>query len=617
MDKTSTTNEETVDQTIRRLLDEQITNDHPNFNLDFDGDSDSDQEIEVRDNHRLIDGQTTGEYPGLDFNALYSPIVSHSHRDSRQTLGRLGRILRNPRSTDEDQRILFIYNSIADSPSPQSLVTGINIPVTDTFELNNVSISRPSKLEHRRGDNMEILSDIHTLMESSQKKEEKETYASVDNPYNRLYQTVYFGSVILALSRNFFSVDSLLRFLHSEEKEIIGCHGSGFISLMLAYKHLCILEKPSTHYIDGEHIVKLNPIFSLIYSLMGGDLQLEGTKGMKDPVIQYASRFFLTYMTNKKHSRITDIICDNIDTVIGMSSQEIELIIRGGDLKKMFLKRPRESVNAVESYIIADFVDCINLEALTAEVGKKILPVFIKRIRTLIFEAPLYFFSVVFENYRKFLVAFNKLKVINISKTVTDKDIILLNNTFPNILDCTFLKYSPLARAISKFNNVFAGYFLGFPIHLITPSREVIEKALTKLSEIGDLEYIKKIVEYNGIQRKTFPLSDIFQYAPVVTNTEDNLMTDVDNHFPFDIISSLDNGHLTTFTRSEWNFLLKGNKSPYTRQLLNERVQTELKIRDAIVLKFSFRNCLSIQDTYEKLLSNYYCPTDDGCTDLD
>ena len=42
MDKTSTTNEETVDQTIRRLLDEQITNDHPNFNLDFDGDSDSD-----------------------------------------------------------------------------------------------------------------------------------------------------------------------------------------------------------------------------------------------------------------------------------------------------------------------------------------------------------------------------------------------------------------------------------------------------------------------------------------------------------------------------------------------------------------------------------------------
>jgi hypothetical protein len=277
-------------------------------------------------------------------------------------------------------------------------------------------------------------------------------------------ESIYFGSVALALQTQAFDYISLMNFLVKEP-----------ISLRtkVAYKLLCDQFHPQKHYLeDGSHFLVHQPNYLMI--ALNYNLELSAPDHLQNQdngqLIDHLCEILIDARQNKKLEEETNLIAGGSGTLSYVTKH---LVI-------YFLARNF-------AYIRQFTAHDMNIRLVEADWPEKFrynerLPgLILKRINYLQEHAPLYYSRVIHKLYHEVI---NKLYKDNLFSHVSKQELSTFNKHFPNIIDPVILTYDDLCYKISLLGNDLAGYVLGFPIQNMIPTKDQIQQALQTLIKL-------------------------------------------------------------------------------------------------------------------------------------
>lgn len=408
-------------------------------------------------------------------------------------------------------------------------------------------------------------------------------------------ETVYNGSVFLALEMKCFTYNDLMKWLVDEpysEKTLI------------AYKALCFGIEPNNQYMDDDiHFIMKQKNYigiALFYGFKVYDLPYK--RNDNDPIINF--------------------VCDEIINLNSSSEmrQQLNLVVKGtgmvpyvqSNLLSCFLAR---NFNHVPNLTANDYnVDLVNSDwTAKFRYNKDLAKLVINRNLLLNKIAPNYYKYISYSYYYKVASKLYKEKLLNIDKT----DLVNFNNLFPGIIDVKILCYDDIGYKLSLLNNETAGYVLGFPIQTIIPNNKQIKEAINKLIEVGKEKYCEHIKNYVNklfIQELPFSNDEPIKYA----NTTDVMLEDINNYVPFDIVSYQIGTHIYRFTRAEFDKLLETKKNPWTNDWFPQSILTELTNRQSCANKLELPPARPLIEMLDLLEANkLYSKIDDNIENSD
>jgi hypothetical protein len=116
-------------------------------------------------------------------------------------------------------------------------------------------------------------------------------------------------------------------------------------------------------------------------------------------------------------------------------------------------------------------------------------------------------------------------------------------------------------------------YKLGFPLELGEPTDEWVINAKAKLERLGERTYYTIISENNKIK-----IAGLLN-AGITLHDEDTMTESIYHYNSFDLIPSLENGHLYVYTRPEWQWILENKICPFSRTPIPDIVIQTIQLR--------------------------------------
>ena len=155
------------------------------------------------------------------------------------------------------------------------------------------------------------------------------------------------------------------------------------------------------------------------------------------------------------------------------------------------------------------------------------------------------------------------------------------SNTFNNIYEFTvptLFKETSMSENeyASKSHLITNAYKLGFRLELGLPSEKWIAEASSKLQSLGEKEYYTELYKANLNRIKSSTKSKI------TIHDTDTMGESVYLYNSFDIIESIRDNHLYTYSRPNWDWLLKHKICLWTREPLSRIVLKNIEYRKKI-----------------------------------
>lgn len=369
---------------------------------------------------------------------------------------------------------------------------------------------------------------------------------------DKIQQVVNYGSVALALQEKYFSKQQLLNWLliqpFTNKTEI-------------AYYILCNNLHPDNHQINDSHFVLRRAEY-----------------------IPIAMIFNLNISLLEQYKNVS-IDIDMVKFNTNIEKLKFLLLLRKGESNDT--NYTRENLNNLYhvrkfNYIKYLTTDEINKSLVNTDWIEKfrynsgLINYIIERVKLLKEKANNYYNDLI---YSKYTLVIEKLYRSKYLHKLSKDDFILLNNLFPNIINNNIFSYNNLGFKLFQISTKISGYLLGFPIHIVIPTDEQIQKQIKLLCELGTDKYIDQVKEY------TKKMSNIVLPSWIETkfiNNTNVLTEDIDEYLPFDIIVYQTGEHIYRFTRPEFDSLLKSKKNPYTNEYLPKIIIENIRSRSYI-----------------------------------
>jgi hypothetical protein len=380
--------------------------------------------------------------------------------------------------------------------------------------------------------------------------------AANNNKYN---QAVVHGSVELALTEKFITVEGLLEWLST-------CNLMDY-TIELAYNAVCKRLNPNLHYLnDGVHILakvpKLAPI-AVIYEL---DPRIKNRKdGDGDELWKYVFETLASTKTSFNVRQRCILLCKGTGNATFLRNNLT--LLYGAGFRPEIPGLSNDQINV--ALLRMDRTDKLRS---TGTLAKHMLT----RLSYMQQFAPIYYAEVAYKHYYKVALFLHKEKLLS---NLTKEDLRIFDNFFESIIDRRLLSYDKLCYSIASMTNDVAGYVLGFPIQTFIPNDEQIHDAIRLLLDKGKdgyCEYIKQLNKSCGLP--VGPFTDI--HADLV-NEQDVFGEDIENYVAFDIVAFRDAKHIYRFTRLEFKQIIQSKKNPYTNDWLPASMINLIKSRVA------------------------------------
>lgn len=418
-----------------------------------------------------------------------------------------------------------------------------------------------------------------------------------------LEQTLNYGFILAQYNEGVVCYDNLKTYLQQHPPS----H-----RLFLAYRMICTHELDSHQYVTiGDQeihlvsiLVQLADEYGAIYVLSEGDCDLHVIKN--DPTSPQLSEVLIKSVvrthTDIRYGMVARIIC-NI-TFEGMTlPQDLYPLVVQCNSKKLF--------SHLEACTNEQWFDyCLNTDhvnGLYEHKDPQRMTKLIGRWQKLAREAPLYWEKCVQSTYRKLV---DRLKKEGELQTLTRNEIQVLSQLLPGIYPTISPEFSDLAYKICLLSDDVRNYILGFPIHRGIPSDEMVTSALMYLSHHGKEEYAKLIRAQAG--------SGMFNPLPEAImggikmqrcNTEDVMQEAVLDYNLFDRLTFFQGTQIFTFTRVEFESLIKTDKNHWTNTELPPAIQLEVKSRVKLAKKLNLPSSAPILDLLHGVEKDTLYPT--------
>lgn len=225
--------------------------------------------------------------------------------------------------------------------------------------------------------------------------------------------------------------------------------------------------------------------------------------------------------------------------------------------------------------------------------------IILERVKYLMDNAPCYYNNLIKAQYLEVL---KKLQSERLLIKLTYEELMELAEIFPEIVDRRIFNYKNNWWKIALLSPMLAGYFLGYPIDVVSPTDQDVYQSLDKINEIGVDAYcenVKLLVESNNEIKIPF-----FTKKLSVIN-ETNVLGDNINEFPlFDIVYYAEGSALYRFTRAEFKNLLESKKNPYTGLWLPDGILSVIKSKYDFAVKLCLPDSLPLKELITSLGSN-------------
>lgn len=407
----------------------------------------------------------------------------------------------------------------------------------------------------------------------------------------KVYQTVKFGCIQTALQSKFFTPDDIVTALADAPDDIRKCE-----RMMIAYSYACKAKDPNAHYVRERHILSYvsEPEYAAIFALLRGNPETplcsaepNGTK-----VDSVMMRGMMQMATNPDFQIRVRIITDlTLPFLAPLANMQLVLHARSEHHYKN-IPVPR-TPDQVDMFLNADF-----LQHLKSCPLPNIFQLIVKRCVNIAENAPLYWKHVTSSLYRDFI---DGLREDNRLKGVKDDDILAFNK-LTGFFGKDYEKLSPLARKIVRLKKNIQHYLLGFNIASWAPSDEIVNRALTQLSELGPAKYIEKAAEFHkNAETATKCASPLGEMEIKIRNMEDTLIESVFDYLSYDRISFMQDNNLYFFTRAEFGNLVESKRNHWTGEALPLVFLQQVMSRLEIAAVCNLPKCETASVIYEKL----------------
>lgn len=150
-----------------------------------------------------------------------------------------------------------------------------------------------------------------------------------------------------------------------------------------------------------------------------------------------------------------------------------------------------------------------------------------------------------------------------------------------------------------NINLLKEGYILGFRLESGIPSESWVNNAKSRLSELGVKKYYTELFLANQSRIKALVGSNI------IVHDEDTFGESIYKYNSFDVVESIKDNHLYTYSRLNWDWLLKNKICMYTRAPLSKIVLKTLESRKKLAVHLPVEPVLfPIEDSDILELSN-------------
>jgi len=374
---------------------------------------------------------------------------------------------------------------------------------------------------------------------------------------NKYTQAVRYGSVELALTENFVTVEGLLEWLAI-------CENIDY-TIDLAYNAICKRLGPNLHYLnDGVHILAKMPKLALIALVYGLNPAIADRKGEGGAGLW---TYLLPNMAEMKVSLKLQQKCMLLRKGLGSNSflRKNLVLLYGAGFRPEIPGLSNDQIN--EALLTVDRTDKLRS---SGKLAKHVLV----RVSYLQQFAPNYYAEVAYKHYHKIALFLHKEKLLT---NLTKEDMRSFDNFFQGIIDKRLLTYDNLCYNIANMTPDIAGYVLGFPVQDFVPNEEQIHDAIQLLQGLGKDGYCEHIKQLNKTYR--FPVGPFTDIQADLVNEQDVFGEDIENYVAFDIVAFRDSKHIYRFTRLEFKQILDSKKNPYTNSWLPASVLNLIKSR--------------------------------------
>jgi len=377
--------------------------------------------------------------------------------------------------------------------------------------------------------------------------------------YDKVEQTVIFGSVFESLYAEFITIGDVLKYLLKREYKNDGERKK----LCIAYRIICMFDKEQ--FVENKNFISLtnNDDYIAIYLLSFG------TINSNINITQKLQKFF-PKLENNNYKKFYYKICD-LDQ--NFNDEDGEYIAKLRNLKHL-----KNCTNI--DILLADYLDALDIMD-----ERKYFHDLLNRCCLLRKAAPLYWNNVAYKLYRTFVE--KKYNIPYFSK----ESMILLCECFPNLYSEKVLNRSQVVQRIYGLNKIVAAYYLGFPIHEYIPSAIKIEKTLDLLDDIGTKKYLEQLINRRKLEDNV-----------KIVNLENVHYDKIDNFNSFDVVNYYTDSkdstdiHLFRFTRPEFVTILKDKKNFYTGEPLPKTILEEIKTRIRIAKEYKLPKAMTIDE---------------------
>ena len=170
----------------------------------------------------------------------------------------------------------------------------------------------------------------------------------------------------------------------------------------------------------------------------------------------------------------------------------------------------------------------------------------------------------------------------------------LYREIFPSILKSIeeqgFVTYN-----LKNKTKQMKAYFLGFPIHYYMPSDEEINEKIMELTNHGIDEYCNKLHQKNSNYIDHIKKNIINNNNIEDANTENLYGDEISSFNMFDVVIHCVDKHIYYFTRSEFEYMQKEQKNPYTNIRLPITTLYQINCRQNISKDLNLPNSKSIK----------------------
>lgn len=372
----------------------------------------------------------------------------------------------------------------------------------------------------------------------------------------KISESVFHGSIFLALEQNFFMVKELLTWLVDQP-----C----CLKTKIAYKAVCYYLSLNDQYLaDGYHFLYRCANYVDIAVCFSLNVYIPDRN---DDLTLSAPLYFHLYPIDNTITDMSKFIIDGQATQDYLLDNLTLCYLARND---PYFKNHNISPDEYNEYFLNS--DWLNKLRYTDKLAELLLT----RVR-LIESLAVNYSKLVIKEYHLVAQKIHRLNLIKLTREQVEE----FNNYFPNILSSHIFNYQDLAFKISLLNNDLAGYLLGFAIDKMIPNNKQIKEALDQLDKLGVEEYCQRLKQ---------------KYEVILANETDVLMEPIDDYSPFDIVSFQTGDHLYRFSRAEFDNILQTKKNPWTNEDLHPTILSSMYARNLAACEIKLPECKILKD---------------------